>query len=111
MWKLGITLTTAIVLGATAIPASAGSPVSGVPQIERGLASDLVPAGFREENWNNRDCHRYADRHFLPGFGRVLHRHQGKRCGVDVLRRSSDRRGHRDRGDDCIRIGDFKICT
>jgi hypothetical protein len=106
-----MTLTTAIVLGATAIPAGAGSSISVAPQIEPGLGVDLVPAGWREENWDNRDCHRYADRHFIPGYGRTLHRHHGKRCGVDVLRRSSDRRGHRDRGEDCIRIGDIKICT
>ena len=114
MWKLGMTLTAAIVLGATAVPAGAGSPVSVIPQIERGLAPDLVPVGWREENRDNRDCHRHADRHFIPGYGRVLHRHHGKRCGVDLLRRSSDRRGHRDRSDrsdDCIRIGDIKICT
>ncbi len=110
MRRFGVTVGAAILIAASAIPAGAGSLYSyGNSETAQNL--NLVPVAHRsgERHRDREDCHRYPARHFLPGYGRVLHDHDGPRCRVDVMRRA-DRRDHRDRGD-CIRIGDLRICT
>ena len=111
MRRFGVTVGAAILVAASAIPAGAGSLYSnGSSETAQNL--NLVPVAHRSsERHRDRDCHRYPARHFIPGYGRVLHDHDGPRCRVDVMRRA-DRRDHRDRDrGDCIRIGDIKICT
>ena len=104
MRRFGVTVAAAILIAATAIPAGAGSLYSSG---NAETAQNLVPVSHRSGDWHrDRDCHRQPVRHFIPGYGRVLHDHDGRRCRVDVMRRAD----RRDRGD-CIRIGDVKICV
>jgi hypothetical protein len=100
----------AIGLGGAAMPAAAGQFNSNV----------YTPAGYMgvhdgngsswNPDWKRRDCHRRADRHWVRGYGRVLHRHVGPRCRVQILRP----RGHWHRGDrdrlHCFRIGSVEVC-
>ena len=100
----------AVSLGGAAVPATAG-------QLDGNL---YTPVGhwsghdWDGPNWNpdwkRRDCHRWPDRHWIRGYGRVLHRHVGPRCRVQILRP----RGHWQRGDrdrlHCFRIGGLEVC-
>jgi hypothetical protein len=73
---------------------------------------DWDQKGGREwEGDKRRDCHRRPERHYLRDYGRrVLHRHVGPRCRVDVLRprRDFDRRDH-DRLE-CLWVGGVQVC-
>lgn len=104
MRKFGVIAAAAILTATSVIPVGASPLLNSAPR-ESAAKLELVPVSHR--SGRHRDCHGYADRHFIPGYGRVLHRHYGKRCNVDVLRRSE----RRDRRDDCIRIGDVKVCV
>lgn len=52
-----------------------------------------------------RDCHRHAERHYLRGYGHVVHRHVGSDCRVRILRQSDYYRPGT-----CIRIGPITFC-
>jgi hypothetical protein len=54
---------------------------------------------------SQRDCHRNAQRHRIPGYGgSVVHRHVGPNCRIQVLRRY-DRGGR-----NCVTIGPIRYC-
>ncbi len=105
MRKFGVIVAAAMLTATSVIPVGAGPLFNSAPAESAGKL-ELVPVSHRGGHY--RDCHGSPDRHFVPGYGRVLHRHYGKRCNVDVLRRSERR--DRDRGD-CIRIGDVRVCV
>lgn len=73
--------------------------------------------GNNGSSWNNNqkdwqknkkwvDCHRSPERHVVKGYGRVLHRHVGPNCRVQLLKQSKKRLNN-----NCIRLGDFWLCT
>jgi len=103
-----IAIAASLVSLAVLVPPVAAAPIPAQSQ----AASDVLMLDVqyrRDRDWRRdrrpRDCHRDVRRHFVPGYGRVPHRHVGPRCRVDVGRRD------RYRGRDCIRIGDLRICT
>jgi hypothetical protein len=53
------------------------------------------------------DCHHSVLRHFLPGYGKVWHRHRGSNCHVELYEHDSGPTpGH----GGCIQIGPAVIC-
>ncbi len=58
---------------------------------------------WQKQKWS--DCHRSPDRHFVKGYGKVLHRHVGPNCRVQLVKQYKQRQNN-----NCIRLGDFWIC-
>jgi len=105
MRRLVLTMSGVLAIATLALPSSAAPSLSGGSY---GLTSSMAEPVYHRPGHRPRpprDCHRDVRRHFVPGYGRVPHRHVGPRCRVDVGRR------YRDRDRDCIRIGDLRICT
>jgi hypothetical protein len=62
-----------------------------------------APPKWQQQKWS--DCHRSPDRHFVKGYGKVLHRHVGPNCRVQPVKQYKQRQNN-----NCIRLGDFWIC-
>jgi hypothetical protein len=101
MRRLALIIATAVPLVLPTTPAVLAGPVS-TPALELSTPVETV---YHRKGHRPRHCHRSAQRHWVRGYGRVLHRHVGPWCRVQVVRRHH----HRDRGD-CIKIGDVRIC-
>jgi hypothetical protein len=81
-------------------PTVVAGPVSPAPVIE--YSSPVEPVWHRK--WHRpRHCHRSVRRHWVRGYGNVAHRHVGRWCRLQIVRR-----GH-NRGD-CVWIGGVRIC-
>jgi hypothetical protein len=54
------------------------------------------------------DCHHSVQRHFLPGYGKVWHKHRGSSCRVEIYDyEDGPTPGH----GGCIQIGPATICN
>jgi hypothetical protein len=100
----------AIGLGGAAAPAVAGQYDGNSHTSVGYMGGQGWDGPYWNSDWKRRDCHRRPDRHWVRGYGRVLHRHVGPRCRVQILRP----RGHWHRGDRdrlvCFRIGGVEVC-
>jgi hypothetical protein len=104
------------VLG-SALPASAGAvqpdilqQVNHYPGHQYDGGSDWGNPDWKKKWDNHRDCHRRPDRHWVRGYGRVLHRHVGPRCRVQILKPPHHwNRYDRDRLH-CLWFGGVQVC-
>lgn len=106
--KFSKSIAVALVMAFASVPAVA-APVEGM---QLAWHKD----GPHDNNWKRpgpkwkqpkyRDCHRSPDRHFVKGYGNVLHRHVGPNCRVQTMKQFKKRQHN-----NCIRFGDFWLCT
>ncbi len=54
-----------------------------------------------------QDCHANVQRHFVPGYGSVWHRHRGNQCFVDVY---PNQGGPVPGVGGCIQVGPLVVC-
>ncbi len=96
----------ALAVSTVALPPVVAGPLAPIPMTAETGASGAVPVeNVKHSPWHRvqRDCHRTVRRHYVRGYGRVWHRHVGPRCRVQLVRRDHHR-------DNCIHIGDVRIC-
>jgi hypothetical protein len=52
------------------------------------------------------DCHRDVQRHRIPGYGRVYHRHRGYNCRIEIYEEYDDDND----GAGCVQLGPVRVC-
>jgi hypothetical protein len=81
-----------------------------VPEVGRRVwhyhkGKNCRPIAADRDDRRDRHCHRDGQRHYHDRWGRVVHRHVGPNCRVDLFRM------HRGPwSDDCVMFGPIRFC-
>jgi hypothetical protein len=68
---------------------------------------DVIIVEGPDDDDDEDDCHANVQRHFIPGYGRVWHRHRGNDCDVIIYEEES---GPRPGVGGCISVGPLTVC-
>jgi hypothetical protein len=80
---------------------------NGAYPLHRHRQSDCGMVIADDEGDSYDDCHHSVLRHYLPGYGKVWHRHRGPSCRVEVYEHES---GPSPGIGGCVQIGPSVIC-